>query len=104
MRTSDLDIKLQSKANTVDVCRALRNADILHSQLAHLTILLSEFITLLGLGPETEERLESEKKWNTKRSWLNTQCARVVKWIISFDPKEASMDATPYGADDHLMA
>ena len=31
VRNSDLEIKLQSKANTVDVCRALRNADILHS-------------------------------------------------------------------------
>jgi len=47
----DLDLLLQSKANKVDVSRGLRNAEILHSQLAHLMVLFREFLSLLGLGP-----------------------------------------------------
>ncbi len=51
------------KANKVDSMRALRNVEVLHSQLSHLMVLFVEFIRLVGVGPKESERFESDKEW-----------------------------------------
>lgn len=68
----DFDDQLHSKANKVDVSRSLRNAEILHSQIAHVMVMLREFINLLGIGPPEHERFETDKHWHSKRAYLNT--------------------------------
>ena len=67
--------------------RSSRNIEVIHSQLSHVMVLLIEFIRLLGIGPEENERYETDKHWQQKRVFLNKQCQRVSKWIFMFDPK-----------------
>lgn len=70
--------------------RALRNNEVIHSQLSHVMVLFVEFIRLLGVGPRENERYESDKEWQQRRGYLNRQCQRVSKWIFTFNPSEAS--------------
>jgi hypothetical protein len=52
-----------SKANKTDVFSAFKHIEVIHSQLSNITIMMVEFLRLLGLGPADVEKYETEKFW-----------------------------------------
>ena len=83
---------MMSKANKNDVYSAFKNIEVIHSQLSNITIMMVEFLRLLGLGPADVEKYESEKFWQQKRIYLNRQLDLISRWILTFDPNESSLD------------
>jgi hypothetical protein len=82
-----------SKANKTDVYSAFKNIEVIHSQLSNITIMMVEFLRLLGLGPADVEKYETEKFWQQKRIYLNRQLDLISRWILTFDPNESSVDS-----------
>ncbi len=62
---------ISTKANKSDIYSSFKNIEVIHSQLSNITIMLVEFLRLLGLGPGDVEKYETEKFWQQKRIYLN---------------------------------
>lgn len=69
----DLDYLMDTKANKTDATRAIIGMDVIHSQISHIIVLLIEFAKHVGLGPHSEERLESDKVKTSRRAFFYKQ-------------------------------